>query len=51
MFKLEGKSMTELLAMADHDPEAQFQLGLNYANGDGVHALLDAAEQIQEDGG
>lgn len=36
MNELANRSMEELLALAEHDPEAQFQLGLNYANGDGV---------------
>lgn len=35
MFELKEKSVEELLHLAEHDPEAQFQLGLHYANGDG----------------
>ena len=35
MFEYEKKSVEELLPLAKHDPEAQFQLGLHYANGDG----------------
>lgn len=30
---LANKSMEELLILAEHDPEAQFQLGMNYARG------------------
>lgn len=35
MFEYEKKSVEELLHLAENDTEAQFQLGLHYANGDG----------------
>lgn len=35
MFELEKMSVEELLPLAEHDPEAQFQLSLHYASGDG----------------
>lgn len=36
MSELENKSMGELLALAEHDPEAQFQAAWHYGNGAGV---------------
>ena len=30
-----GKNVAELMAIADHDPEAMFQIGIHYADGTG----------------